>query len=146
MVESLENLTRYGHMGGTSCAWSPVCPDDSQSLTMTDKLASFSSLYEDDEQTACDFTISKSSANPQAIDEVTSSNIGNLLYYGTEANTAELYSDGNASAFENPSTLQSWTPASMQPGFGQHNDCRWTTEWKSLEAKFGYISTKLIVA
>jgi hypothetical protein len=131
MVESLKDLTRYCHMGGTSCAWSPVCPDDSQTLTMTDKLGSFSGLYEDDEQTACDFTISNSSANPQAIDEVTSSNIGILFDYGTEANAAELYSDGNASACENASTPQSWTPASMQPGFGEHHDCRWTTEWKS---------------
>jgi hypothetical protein len=131
MIDGLENLTRYGHMGGTSCAWSPVCPDDSQTLTMTDILGSFSGLYEDDEQTACDLTINSSSANPQAIDEVTSSKLGNLFDYGTEANTAELYSDGNASAYENASTLQSWTPASMQPGFGEHNDCRWTKEWKS---------------
>jgi hypothetical protein len=131
MVESLENLTRYGHMDGTSSAWSAVCPDGSQTLTMTDKLGSFFGLYEEDEQTACDFTISNLSANPQAIDEVTSSNIGILFDYGTEPNTAELYSDRNAGACENVSTLQSWTPASMQPGFGEHNDCRFTTEWKS---------------
>jgi hypothetical protein len=131
MVEGLENLTRYGHMGGTSSAWSPICPDSSQTLTMTDKSGSFSGLHEDDGQTACDFTISNSSANRQAIEEVTRFNIGNLFDYGTKANTAELYSDGNASACENASTLQSWTPESMQPGFGEHNECRWTTKWKS---------------
>jgi hypothetical protein len=125
MVEDLENPTRYGLIDGTSSAWSPVCPDGSQTLTTTDKWGSFSCLYGDDEQTAYDPTISNSLAKPQAIGEVTSSNIDNLFDYGREANTAKLYLDGNAS------TLQSWMPESTQPGFHEHNGCRWTTEWKS---------------
>jgi hypothetical protein len=129
--EGLGNPTRFGHIDSTSRAWGPVCSDGSQTLTTTDKWVSFSGLYEDDEQTAYDPTISNSLARSQAIDGVTGSNIGNLFDHGTETDTTKLYLDGNASACENASTLQSWTPESMQPRFDEYNHCRWTTEWKS---------------
>jgi hypothetical protein len=133
-VEGLENPARYSHIDGTSSAWSLVCSDGSQTLTATGRWKSFPGLYEDDEHTVYHSTISNSLAIPQAVGEVTSPNIGKLFDYGTEANTAKLYLDGNARARENASTLQSWTPEIMQPGFDKHNDCRWRTEWKSRQS------------
>jgi hypothetical protein len=129
-VEGLENLTRYSHIDGTSSAWSLLCSDGSQALTATGRWKSYSGLYEDDEHTAYDSTISDSLAKPQAVGRVTGSNIGKLFEYGTEANAAKLYLDGNAGACGNASTLQSWTPESMWPGLDERNDCMWTTEWK----------------
>jgi hypothetical protein len=130
-VERLKHPTRYSHINSASSAWSPVCPDGSQTLTKTDTWASFSSLYEDDEQTAYDSNISNSLAKPQAIDRVTGSSPGNLFDDGTEANTPKLYSDGNASTCENASTLQSRALERMQPGFDEHDVCRLTAEPKS---------------
>jgi hypothetical protein len=83
------------------------------------------------EKTAYDSTISNSLAKPQAIDRVTGPSPGSLFDDGTEANTPKLYSDGNASTCENASTLQSWAPERMQPGFDEHDVCRLTTERKS---------------
>jgi hypothetical protein len=130
-VEGLENQTRYGHKESTSSAWNPVYPGGSQTLTTTDRWGNFPGLSENGEQTSYDSTISSSLDEPQAIDRVIGSNTGDLSDYGTDKNTAKLYLDGNASACENASTLQSWTPESMQPWCDEHNDCRWTTEWKS---------------